>query len=161
MHCQTFSQSPHTWGKSHHRSFCHICIYMAKTTDNQLAGPRNTYIIHHHHQSLNCKGHLGTTDDFATSFLHFPCSLLPSTSRISRTPGLSSPWCCVPTSSSVCLVFLPLSLCLTGWFWPDLMKGRHDHTTALYNGQVFVWSNCLLDLSTDFLVGNMVFVWDA
>ena len=30
---------------------------------------------------------------------------------------------------------------------------------SLYNGQeVFVWSDCLLDVSTDFLVGNMVFV---
>ena len=27
---------------------------------------------HHHHQSLNCEGRWGTTDDFATSFLHFP-----------------------------------------------------------------------------------------
>ena len=26
---------------------------------------------HHHHQSLNRKGRWGTTDDFATSFLHF------------------------------------------------------------------------------------------
>ena len=26
---------------------------------------------HHHHQSLNCEGRWGTTDDFATSFLHF------------------------------------------------------------------------------------------
>ena len=26
---------------------------------------------HHHHQSLNREGRLGTTDDFATSFLHF------------------------------------------------------------------------------------------
>ena len=33
---------------------------------------------------------------------------------------------------------------------------------SLYNGQeVFVWSDCLLDLDTDFLVGNMVFVWDV
>ena len=30
---------------------------------------------------------------------------------------------------------------------------------SLYDHQeVFVWSNCLLDLGTDFLVGNMVFV---
>ena len=33
---------------------------------------------------------------------------------------------------------------------------------SLYDGQgVFVWSNCLLDLGTDFLVDNMVFVRDA
>ena len=30
---------------------------------------------------------------------------------------------------------------------------------SLYDGQeVFVWSDCLLDLGTDFLVCNMVFV---
>ena len=30
---------------------------------------------------------------------------------------------------------------------------------SLYDGQeVFVWSECLLNLSTDFLVGNVVFV---
>ena len=27
---------------------------------------------YHHHQFLNSKGRWGTTDDFATSFLHFP-----------------------------------------------------------------------------------------
>ena len=33
---------------------------------------------------------------------------------------------------------------------------------SLYNCQkIFMWSNCLLDLGTDFLVGNMVFIWDA
>ena len=30
----------------------------------------------------------------------------------------------------VCLVF-PLSLCLASWFWPDLMNGRHVHTTSV------------------------------
>ena len=30
---------------------------------------------------------------------------------------------------------------------------------SLYGGQeVFVWSDCMLDRGTDFLVGNMVFV---
>ena len=30
---------------------------------------------------------------------------------------------------------------------------------SLYDGQeVFMWSKCLLDLGTDFLVGNTVFV---
>ena len=33
---------------------------------------------------------------------------------------------------------------------------------SLYDGQeVFVWSDCLLDLGTDFLVGNMVFILDT
>ena len=36
-------------------------------------------------------------------FSIFPCSLLPSGTW--RTPGLFIPWCCLPTSSSVCLVF--------------------------------------------------------
>ena len=31
---------------------------------------------------------------------------------------------------------------------------------TLYGGQeVSLWSDCLLDLGMDFLVGNMVFVW--
>ena len=36
-----------------------------------------------------------------------------------RTPGLSIPCCCLPTSFSVCLVFFLLSLCLARWFWPN------------------------------------------
>ena len=60
-------------------------------------------------------------------FSVFPCSPLPS--GTCRTPGLSIPWCCLPTSSFVRLVFFLLSLCLAWWFWPDLMNGRHDHNT--------------------------------
>ena len=56
----------------------------------------------------------------------------------------------------------PFHLCLARWFWPDLMNGRHVHSTSAcvsYDSQeVFVWSDCLLDLGTDFLVGNLVFV---
>ena len=59
----------------------------------------------------------------------FPCSPLPPGTL--RTPSLAIPSCCLPTSSSVCLVFFPLSLCLARWFWPDLMNGRHVHTTAV------------------------------
>ena len=32
---------------------------------------------------------------------------------------------------------------------------------SFYDDQVFVWSDRLLDLGTDFLVGNIVFVWGA
>ena len=32
----------------------------------------------------------------------------------------------------------------------------------LNDGQeVFLWSDCLLDLGADFLVGNTIFVWDG
>ena len=62
-------------------------------------------------------------------FSIFPCSPLPS--GTCQTPGLSISWCCLHTSSSVCLVFYPLSLCLARQFWPDLMNGKRDHTTAL------------------------------
>ena len=62
-------------------------------------------------------------------FSIFPCFPLPS--GTCQTPGLSIPWCCLPTSPSVCLIFFPLSLCLVRWFWPDLINGRHDHTTAV------------------------------
>ena len=58
----------------------------------------------------------------------FPCS--PQPSGTWRTPGLSIPWCCLPTSFSVCLGLYPLPLCLVRWFWPDLMNGWHVHTTA-------------------------------
>ena len=37
-----------------------------------LPFPELRAIHHHHHLSLNCEGRWGTTDDFATSFLHFP-----------------------------------------------------------------------------------------
>ena len=37
--------------------------------------------------------------------------------------------------SSYLFLYLPclltLSLCLTRWFWPDQIHGRHDHTTAV------------------------------
>ena len=62
-------------------------------------------------------------------FSIFSCSPLPSGTW--PTPSLSIPWYCLPTSSSVCLVFFPFSLCLARWFWPDLMNRRHDHTTAV------------------------------
>ena len=48
-----------------------------------------------------------------------------------RTPGLSIPWCCLPISSSVCLVFFPLSLCLARCFWPDLTNGRWPYHCSL------------------------------
>ena len=81
--------------------------------------------------SLNHEGRWDTTDDFATSFLNislFSTALWDlANSRPVHSLMLTSHFFLVP----VCLVFFPLSLCLARWFWPDLMNGRHDHTTAV------------------------------
>ena len=92
---------------------------------NKLASLRP----HHHHQFLNREGRWGTTDDFATSFLHFSLFStalwdLPNSRPVHSLMLSSHLFLCPP-----CL--LPLSLCLARWFWPDLMKGRHVHTTSV------------------------------
>ena len=105
-----------------------------------------TGLLHHHHQFLHHKGRWGITDDFATSLpcSIFPCSPLPSGTW--RTPGLSVPRCCLPTSSSICLVFFLLSLCLARWFWSALMSRRHDHTTAVCVSLKWSGGLCMMQL---------------
>ena len=58
------------------------------------------------HLSLNCEGRWVTRMISQPVSSIFPCSSLPSGTW--RTPSLSIPWRCLPTSSSVCLVFFPL-----------------------------------------------------
>ena len=93
----------------------------------------------------------------------FPCSPLPCGTW--QTPGLSIPWCCLPTSSSVCLVFFfPFTVpCKMVLVRPDERKAWPYHCSwhLFFGSQVFVWHDYLLDLGTDFLVDNMVFAWDA
>ena len=116
---------------------------------------------HHHHLSLNCEGHWSTTDDFSTSFLHFS---LFSTAlwELSKCPFPDVVFSSLPLSA---FSSSPFHCALQDGFGQTWWTG--DMTiplqfASLYNGQeVFVWSDCLLDLGTDFLVGNMVFVWDA
>ena len=84
---------------------------------------------HHHRLSLNCEGRWGTTDDFATSLLHFP---LFSTAlwdfanpRPVHSLMLSSHFfLCLP-----CLLSRFTVLCKMVLLY--LINGRHDHTTAL------------------------------
>ena len=110
---------------------------------------------HHHHQSLNREGRWGTTDDFATSFLHFS---LFSTALW----NLQNSWPVHSLMSSHLFLCLP---CLLPPFTVpcEMVLARSDEHiplqfASLYDGQeVFLWSDCLLDLGTDFLVGNMVF----
>ena len=83
---------------------------------------------YHHHLSLNREGRWGTTDEFATSFLHFSLFStalwdLPK-SRPVHSLMSSYLFFCLP-----CL--RPPALCLARWFLPDLMNGRHVHTSAV------------------------------
>ena len=68
------------------------------------------YFYHLHlYLSLNRGSRWGTTDDFKLVFSIFLCSPLPSGTL--RTPGLSIPWCCLPTFFPVRPIFsLSLSL---------------------------------------------------
>ena len=113
-------------------------------------------LLHHHHLSLNHEGRWlpQMISQPVSSFSLFSSALWDlANSRPVHFPMMSFH------------LFFPLSLCLARWFWPDLMNARHVHANAVcvfYDGQeVFVWSDCLLNLGTDFLVGNTVFVWDV
>ena len=85
---------------------------------------------HHHHLSLNRKGRSGTTDDFVTSFLHFfpglHCPLGLGELQACPFPNVVFPP--LPLSA---LPSFPFHCAFARWFWPDLMNGRHDHTTAV------------------------------
>ena len=119
---------------------------------------------HHHHQSLNREGRWGTTDDFATSFLHFSLFStalwdLPN-SRPVHTLMLSShplPLFALSTSPFHCA----LQDGFGQTWWTENMTIPLQFASLYDRQEIFVWSNCLLDLGTDFLVGNMVFVWDV
>ena len=52
-------------------TYCHVSLHCQIFP---IVMNHYTVLSHHHqhHQSLNCEGRWGTTDDFATSFLHFP-----------------------------------------------------------------------------------------
>ena len=119
---------------------------------------------HHHHQSLNRKGRWGTTDYSAISFLHFSLFStalwdLPNSRPVHFAAVVVPPLPLSALSSS------PFHCAFQDGFGQTWWTGNMTITLqflSLYDRQeVFVWSNCLLDLSMDFLVGNMVFVWDA
>ena len=117
--------------------------------------------LHHHHRlSLNLEGRWGTTDEFATSFLHFSlfCTAIwdLANSRPVHSLMLSSHlFFCLP-----CLL-PPFHRALQDGFGQTWWTGNMTiplKFASLYNGQeVSMWANCLLDLGTDFLVGNLSF----
>ena len=117
------------WPRHHLLSACTgwdspVIIIFRHTHKGRWHSRHHHHHQHHHHQSLKRESRWGTTDDFATSLLHFPLFSTAFWDLPNSRPVH-------PTSSSVCLVFFPLSLCLARWFWPDLMNGKHDHATAV------------------------------
>ena len=80
---------------------------------------------HYHHQSLNREGRWGTTDDFATSFLHFSLFStalwdLPNSRPLHSLMLSQQIFLCLP-----CL--LPPFTVPCKMVWPDLMNRRPDH----------------------------------
>ena len=117
-----------------------------------------THHHHHHHQSLNHKGCWGTSDAFATSFLHFSLfstALLDlANSRPVHSLMLSSHLLfCLP-----CLL-LPFTLpCKMVLARPDEWDTCPYHCNLRHFTMVTKSSCGLLDLGTDFFIDNMVFV---
>ena len=100
----------------------HYCIIIIITIHWEL-------ITHHHHLFLNHEGRWGATDDFATSFLQF--SLL---SAVLWDLANSRPVHSLMLSSHLLLCrpcLLPPFTVPCKMVWPDLMNGRHNHTTAV------------------------------
>ena len=97
------------------------------------------------------------------AFSIFSCSPLPS--GLAGLQACPFPDVVFPPLSLSALSSSPFHCALQDGFGQTWWTG--DMTillqfASLYNCQVvFVWSNCLLDLGTDFLIGNIVFVWDV
>ena len=99
-------------------------------------------------------------NQFSPFFPVLHCPLGPAELQACPFPDVVFP----PLPLSV-LSFSPFHYALQDGFGQTRWTG--DMTIPLqfaspYDGQeVFVWSSFLLDLGTDFLVGNLVFVWDV
>ena len=120
------------------------------------------FLIHHlFHLSFNRGGRCGIKNDFTVSsiFLFSAALWNLGNSRPVHSPTLS------PHLFFYLLCLLPpftvhYKMVLVR---PDEQETYTDksipiQSASLYDGQVFLWSDCLLDLGTDFLVDNMVFV---
>ena len=113
------------------------------------------HMNHHHHQFLNREGRWRTTDDFTTSFLfslpdlHCPQGL--GELQACPFPDVVSPP--LPLSALSSSPFQCALQCGFGQTWWSGDMSRPLQSASLYDGQdVFVWSDCLLDPCTDFLV---------
>ena len=108
-----------------------VCLKSTNKQRDITALDRHHHYHHHHHLSdpLTARVVWATQMISQPVFSIFPfphCSLGLGELQACRFPVVV-----FPPLYPVCLVFFPLSLCFARWFWPDLMYGRHDHTTAV------------------------------
>ena len=87
---------------------------------------------HHHHRrhlSLNREGRWGTKDDFTTRFVHF--SLFSTALWDLANSGPIHSLMLFPNLSFCLPCLLPPFTVPFKTVWPDVVNGRHDHTTAV------------------------------
>ena len=130
-----------------------IVIDLFSFSNTMFLLQHNSHFYHHHyhhhyHLSLNREGRWGTTDDFATSFLHFPLFStalwdLANSRRVHSLMLSSHLSLCLP-----CLLSPFTVSCKMVFARPDeRTTSTPPQLASLYHGQeVFVWSDCLLDL---------------
>ena len=122
----------------------HVCL---KTSCDLCVG----YCMHvwslSHHLSRNREGRWGTTDDFPTSFLHFTLFSTALWDFANSRPVHSLMLSSHLFLSLPCLP--PFAVPVRDGFSQTLLTGgmtRPLQFASLYHGQVFVRSDCLLDL---------------
>ena len=131
----------------------------------------------HLHLSLNCWGHWGTTITYsltmgvigAPQITSQPISpffsVLHGLLGLGELQAYAFPDLVFPPLFLSTLSSSPLHCSWQDGFWHSWGIGDMSiplQFASLYDGQeLFVWSDFLLSLGTDFLFGNLVFVWDA
>ena len=110
------------------------------------------------------RGSLGHHSWFCNQFSPFfpvlHCSL-----GLSELQACPFPDVVFPPLPSSALFSSPFHCALQDGFgqtwWTENMTIPLQFASLHDRQEIFMWSNCLLDLGTDFLVGNMVLVWDV
>ena len=111
--------------------------------------------------SPNCAGHWGTTEDLTSYSLHLGVLHCPLEHGKLKTCPFS--YVVFPPLFLSALSSSSLSLYLARWFWPDLMNGRHGHTTSVcislrWSGLHVIWLPAQSWLNL--FVGDMVFLYE-
>ena len=134
---------------THTHTHTHTSSSSSSSSSSSIPWPRGS--LGHHRWFCN---------QFSTFFpvLHCPLGL----AELQARPFLDVVFSPLPLSA---LCSSPSHCALQDCFGQTWWMGKMTiplQFASLYNRQeIFMWSNCLLDLGMDLLIGNMVFVWDV